>query len=446
MPAIAPASDGYYRRMEDYISYHGPLTVAFAQLSPLLAAGRLQDVIALARKEDRGRPPTRVSLLAAEAMAQLGALDEAYALAGKLAASYAGDPDVWNLLGWLELNRQQGAQAEIMFAKALKLHPNHQAANINAFFVRRALGSAAPAPEPKEGRVCVGTSIPPKNIGASQRCVATWLAAGFEVLSLNPPEEIAALEGNFPDVIFVPAKRDGREVFGKPLVYIADLIAALADTGADVVGILNADAALAQSGGLKNHLLEHCGDALVFCPRVDLPAPESQTAELYGGGFDAFFFGADVAPDLEPSGFCIGVPWWDLFFPYAFVLSGVRAKVCAAPLVYHLKHDQQWSTVDFYRLGLRFLQMTHAQFGGADPMLAARGCDINNLKNTVMNQSVISAQTLYSGCDPAYYDDPWYETVLAPVDAQRHLTGQTTQLMLCGPGQPSPYGRALSGN
>jgi hypothetical protein len=58
--------------------------------------------------------------------------------------------------------------------------------------------------------------------------------------------------------------------------------------------------------------------------------------------FDAFFFDTAILPE-EDSGFCIGGPWWDYWFPLACEVAGARIETLAAPILMHKVHPRNYS-------------------------------------------------------------------------------------------------------
>jgi hypothetical protein len=69
------------------------------------------------------------------------------------------------------------------------------------------------------------TSIAPghKNYDSQLMAIESWITAGYEVVSLNAPEEISQLEA-FKNVKFIPTVRHNKKIFGKPYVIVSAII------------------------------------------------------------------------------------------------------------------------------------------------------------------------------------------------------------------------------
>ena len=75
----------------------------------------------------------------------------------------------------------------------------------------------------EKNRISITTSIAPDNIDRQAKTVKSWIKLGFDVVSINCAEEIETLHRSFPNLCFVQAKRDARNVFGKPVIYLDDV-------------------------------------------------------------------------------------------------------------------------------------------------------------------------------------------------------------------------------
>jgi len=202
-------------------------------------------------------------------------------------------------------------------------------------------GGGGQAEEP--AMIVVATSIAPGNTERQQKAIQSWLDNGFAVISVNIPVEIELLEDSFPDVIFVKAERDGRERYGRPLVFLDDVFSALAATGSPLCGIINSDICLTVGTGTRDYISGEAQGALVIGHRIDVDRPESVEGTVYRNGFDVFFFSRDLCSYFPPSEFCLGTTWWDIWAPLTIVLKGVPVKQLITPLAYHVIHDNRWN-------------------------------------------------------------------------------------------------------
>lgn len=439
-----PIGGIYSRRVEDYLRYHGCTIFIEDALNRLLAERSYEAALALIDGRLGRNEVSRLNLIRAELLHGLGRDAEAREECRHIVRAYDADPDVWALLGWLEISAGRLHMVESLLGRALCLDPSHAGSLVNSAWLRwSAQAEPVEGAAPKGGRACIATSLPPRHLEASKTCVRTWLRAGFEVVSINPGAEVCELEHHFPEVCFIPVQRDGREFFGKPLPYIEDMLAALRDSGAEIVGIVNADIALCHEGNFRAFVLEHARGGLLFGPRVDIASIDAQVASLYRRGFDYFFFDAECLPDIAGSGFCMGAPWWDIFIPQACLAAEMAVRMNLSPVAYHLDHDMQWSVLDFYRMGLRCAQLLGGMFDVRDLAAVAQGCTASSLNSFIMSQTRIACETLFRRSEAVYFDDPMFKDITAPADVLRHQDYMRTALSFGG--QPSPYRRAVTG-
>ncbi|HOK65213.1 MAG TPA: hypothetical protein PK054_04545 [Anaerohalosphaeraceae bacterium] len=206
----------------------------------------------------------------------------------------------------------------------------------------------------RNAEAVLATSISPRNPDNQQRAVQSWLKAGFSVISVNNPEEIELLRPLFPQVVFVPARRNGQEHFGKPLIYIDDLLATLRETGASTVGLINSDIHLKITEAHRRVLEEVTPKSVLCVHRVGVQSLDEEKGELFIGGVDAFLFHRRILEQIPPSIFCLGVPWWDYYFPIVCILNQVPLVRFQEPIAYHRKHPLNWDMKLWHRMGRYF--------------------------------------------------------------------------------------------
>lgn len=189
--------------------------------------------------------------------------------------------------------------------------------------------------------ILLATSLAPRPDDPVQhRAVQSWIAAGFSAVSLNIPEEIAVLSPAFPDVAFVPLSRDGRAVCGRPLPAIVDMLAFLAETGADVVGLINADIVLTNVHTVG--AAEAAAGHLICGARLDVDCLETGANPASVQGFDYFLFPRQWAADFSSASYHLGMPYWDYWFPAVAALRGHPLMITVPPVAWHLAHPQRW--------------------------------------------------------------------------------------------------------
>jgi hypothetical protein len=208
--------------------------------------------------------------------------------------------------------------------------------------------------------VALATSIPPRlsrpgpggeDAGPAWRaaCLASWPAPGWRVVSVNPPEEIAAL-GPLPEGIALRAAAPGvAEAFGRPGAWLADALAAALATGAPVVGLVNADIRLDLTPARRAALLARAGQGLLACNRMDLGHPAQAEGPFYRYGYDLVLMPRAAAMRLELAGFAFGVPWWDYWILLDALMQGLPVGVVRCDGVRHLAHAQAWQGAAWMR-------------------------------------------------------------------------------------------------
>lgn len=189
-----------------------------------------------------------------------------------------------------------------------------------------------------------------------QQAVGSWLKAGFAVCSVNSPEEISLLQPLFPQVSFVPARRTGQEHFGRPLIYIDDLLAVLKETRAPIVGLINSDIHLDLTAGHRARLPQLTRNAVLCISRMGVETLEEKTGDLFVGGMDAFLFSRERIGQIPPSIFCLGSPWWDYYFPIVCILNEIPLVRFQETVAYHQKHPLNWDRTMWYRMGRYFYE------------------------------------------------------------------------------------------
>jgi hypothetical protein len=229
---------------------------------------------------------------------------------------------------------------------------------------------------PSVPEIAIVTSIPPRttreqngfDIGGHYQadCVASWVAAGFKVLSVNIREEIPLLAERYPQIEFVEAPRDARIVAGRPTPLIDDLLLVLARQPQSIVGIINADLCMETGKRWVECIRPLVLSTLLIGHRLDVASWSTQPGELkaqgvpYTGGFDLFFFEkAAIAKCLTGAGadrfFSMGMPWWDFWLPVAFAVQGYRVALMQEPFAGHLVHPVKYDPAAWEYMGAQFI-------------------------------------------------------------------------------------------
>ncbi|MDX2223516.1 MAG: hypothetical protein SFV21_12250 [Rhodospirillaceae bacterium] len=209
---------------------------------------------------------------------------------------------------------------------------------------------------PSDPPIVFATSLVPRRAdGVQNAAVASWLSHGARVISVNVPDEIAALTQQFPKVEFVTAERSGQRIAGRPVPFIRDLAAAMAARmgTAPFACLINSDIVLRPTCDLAATVTAQIGDGLILLPRVDLPdlaavasfAPTGQ--EAFSVGYDGAFLSRAMLAEIPESLFCIGMPFWDYWLPALALIKDRPLKALASPVALHVAHDTRWDGTVF---------------------------------------------------------------------------------------------------
>jgi len=211
--------------------------------------------------------------------------------------------------------------------------------------------------------ILIATSIVPGGRGNVQAAaVQSWLDIGFDVASLNAPEEIGALQGKFPGVDFITQMRTGKLETGKPVIYISDILHYLKQSGRQTVGIINSDIYLPANPALVDFLEKNAKGGLLFGPRQEVPKFESGEGNMDPFGFDYFFMDADILRIWPERKFCLGMPFWDLWFPLVPIFLGLPAKKLISPIARHIPHPTQRDD-SFFMFNNEFMETMLPELG-----------------------------------------------------------------------------------
>lgn len=186
----------------------------------------------------------------------------------------------------------------------------------------------------------VATSIAPgTRLEVQAEAVASWMGLGFRVLSFNAPDEIAALAPHFEGVEFVEMARNGRLLAGKPVVYVSDMLTGLKALEAPVAGIVNSDIFLAADSRFPDFIAEHTAGGFLYAPRFQVAHFQATEGTLDPLGYDLFFFDRALIVDWGESRFCLGMPFWDHWFPLMPILAGRPTVKLVSPTIRHIPHE-----------------------------------------------------------------------------------------------------------
>ena len=211
-------------------------------------------------------------------------------------------------------------------------------------------------------RFLVATSLAPKDFENQKQALASWKRLGFNIVSINVPEEIAILQSYFADINFVAAKRDGRSSFGKPYIYFDDFLSYFKNSEFNFFGIINSDIYLKEEEGHWPAILGEAAGSVVFGSRMDVRSMNDLNGTMYDSGFDYFFFDRKAISCYPQEEFCIGVPWWDYWAVVIPIINKVPVKKVENSVAYHIRHDKKWNHQFLVDLGFKISKYVDMDF------------------------------------------------------------------------------------
>jgi hypothetical protein len=218
--------------------------------------------------------------------------------------------------------------------------------------------------------VCERIDARGQNIGPDylRACVSSWRDAGYRIVSINGAEEAAAIADAFADVEIRVVARTGMERYGRPLIYMADMLSACDPSSDALIGIVNSDLLLCDPEGLARQLSHHDGRSVFYGARRDIADPAAPQAGLrYAWGLDYFFFPGRAGHALPDAGMLFGHNWWDYWFPTALALQGLRLMPARGLPVAHLQHAEPEMTPERLRAHLEAFKRLFAVAAAALP-------------------------------------------------------------------------------
>ncbi|MDP6841878.1 MAG: hypothetical protein QGH73_09395 [Rhodospirillales bacterium] len=228
-----------------------------------------------------------------------------------------------------------------------------------------------------QDNILIATSIVP---GARQdiqaAAVQSWLDHGFHVASLNAPDEIDRLRGTYPGVDFILQMRTGKLETGRPVIYLSDMLHHLKESGRRTLGIVNSDIYLPPNPKLPNFVSGNTEKSLLFGPRQEVPEFGTGEGKMDPFGFDYFFFDSEILRIWPECKFCLGMPFWDLWFPLVPIFAGVAAKKLISPAARHIPHPTQRDD-SFFMFNNEFVEVLLPQLGKTPDGAETFGAEID---------------------------------------------------------------------
>jgi hypothetical protein len=193
------------------------------------------------------------------------------------------------------------------------------------------------------------TSISPghKNYDSQLKAVKSWIAAGYEVVSMNSEEEIELLK-DFTEVKFVKTERHNKAIFGKPYVIVSAIIDYLKEVKSQHSLIINSDIIIEDPTGITEKLKGMSEDGVVILNRMDFETDMGRS-RMYELGFDGFFINEKFLGLFPQTLLCLGQCHWDFWLPYMASVKGAKIIKLKEPYIYHVMHNVQYSKENWVR-------------------------------------------------------------------------------------------------
>lgn len=192
-------------------------------------------------------------------------------------------------------------------------------------------------------KILLATSIAPRSrIETQKTSLESWKENGFDVVSFNTPDEIRILNKDFPTTQFVPLHRTGELFAGKPLPFIADILHYLKLSKQRYCGIINSDIYFSSPKPLNDMITEHIENSFVYGARFQVNELQSEEGDYDPYGFDYFIFDQSLESNWDENHFCMGMPFWDHWFPLIPILNGHCTKKIISPIARHENHPTSW--------------------------------------------------------------------------------------------------------
>ncbi len=198
----------------------------------------------------------------------------------------------------------------------------------------------------------IGTSLSPNNTEIQRAAIDSWRSNGFDIISFNSASEANEIKLVYPDVQIRITDRDATELFGKPYVFLDDILCELGNLNPDICGIINSDIFMQPNSHLKQILYRELScNSLIYGSRIDIKNLNDLRGEFYNNGFDMFFFKPELVHTIPKSLSSIGVTWWDYWFPLVAALNGAKLKKLNRPFGFHVSHPTRWSNEQWNFMG-----------------------------------------------------------------------------------------------
>lgn len=214
---------------------------------------------------------------------------------------------------------------------------------------------------PQKSPVLIATSIVlTADISSQQRAIDSWLKAGFAVVSLNRPEDIAALKLDFPNIPFIAVANNTPEKYRTAHVSMNDLLDYLHHSGAAICGIVEPDVCLYGSD-LAAYLAKEAVNCLVYQEKTGIGAIQNFEGTAFPG-WGCVFFDRQLIVNYPSNDFSLDQPWWDYWSILLPIIRKIPVKRITTPFAYHIAHAEHYDIEAMLTLGKSLTEYTPLPF------------------------------------------------------------------------------------
>jgi hypothetical protein len=230
----------------------------------------------------------------------------------------------------------------------------------------------------KKKPIPIATSIFPRDLNNQREAIDSWLNIGFQVVSFNGEEEMSALRPHFPDVEFVIPEKTAEIKYGKPFIYLEDILDYFDHQDIRICGIVNSDIHFRNSA-LYDLVVTEAVNSLVYGARVEVTSLQEEAGIMDIWGFDYFFFDKHFIPYFPAEDFCLGIPWWDFWIPLILLGYKLPVKRIVTPHAYHEIHPRRYDDATLFNLGYTFAKYVAPPFPLTDQTMTQYSMYLRNL-------------------------------------------------------------------
>jgi hypothetical protein len=221
------------------------------------------------------------------------------------------------------------------------------------------------------------TSISPshKNFENQSLAVKSW--EKFNPISVNHKSEHDKIR-HF-NVKLVETENVNTVLFKRPYPLISEIINVCKGVDSEYFFITNSDIILGPNFNF-DHLKQYADKGLFLINRSDYDH-DMNTSIQYREGFDGFLISKKHLDIFPMSTLCLGQCFWDYWLPFQYVVNKLPIFKTKTPLIFHKKHDIQYSMQDWKKTAGIF----SGEMAILDPKIKA-GMESSRLSSYVFEQ------------------------------------------------------------